>query len=137
MLHCHLRMEELYGSLSDQDQAADQSRRGRQLLEDMELMCGVCAQPMGDKPDRLEALACCHIVHTRWGYNRLEVLACCHFVHTRWDYNRLENLNIQCEVIIDWRSWPAAILYIKGEAMLDWWPWPAAIFYMQGEAIIE
>ena len=137
MLHCHLRMEELYGSLSDQDQAADQSRRGRQLLEDMELMCGVCGQPMGDKPDRLEALACCHIVHTRWGYNRLEALTCCHIVHTRWGYNRLENLNIQCEAIIEWRSWPAAILYIKSEAMLDWWPWPAAIFDMQGEAIIE
>ena len=59
-------MQELYRALGDDAQVEESGQHVRRLLAEMDLFCGVCNKPMGDKNDRLEALQCCHIVHARW-----------------------------------------------------------------------
>ncbi|KAK3580682.1 hypothetical protein CHS0354_017964 [Potamilus streckersoni] len=36
-----------------------------QLLQELELYCGICDEPLGDRPGRLEVLDCCHFVHQK------------------------------------------------------------------------
>ncbi|KAL3882739.1 hypothetical protein ACJMK2_029050 [Sinanodonta woodiana] len=36
-----------------------------QLLQELELHCGICDEPLGDRPGRLEVLECCHFVHQK------------------------------------------------------------------------
>ena len=70
-LRCHLRMQELYRSLGDDVMVDEQGHHVRRLLTEMDLYCGVCSKPMGDKADRLDALPCFHIIHTRLGHGLL------------------------------------------------------------------
>ena len=65
MLQCHMRMEELYRSLGDFEMVNEQLDMCRHLVEEMELLCGICSMPMGDTPEKIETLPCFHIFHAR------------------------------------------------------------------------
>ena len=64
MYLCQKGQHELYTALSDSVRAESAATRAHQLLDDMELVCGVCGGCMVEQAGRLEALACCHLVHT-------------------------------------------------------------------------
>ena len=49
-------MESLYGSLGDIEAEDECVRECRRLVNDMDIICAVCKQPIGDKADKLEAL---------------------------------------------------------------------------------
>lgn len=65
-LRCHEHMASLYRSLADYDMVEEQDRNCRRLLSDMELICAICCEPMSDKPDKLDALPCFHLVHSKY-----------------------------------------------------------------------
>ena len=50
---CRARMESLYGSLGDFEAEDDCVRECRRLVNDMDIICAVCKQPIGDKADKL------------------------------------------------------------------------------------
>ncbi len=58
-------MQDLYRSLGDFEMTDEEDSHCRRLIEDMELNCGVCGQTIGEKAEKLDALPCCHIVHSR------------------------------------------------------------------------
>ena len=64
-LACHARMAELYRSLGDSANVQVEMRMRKQLVEDMELTCGVCEQTIGEQPAKLEVLPCFHIFHRK------------------------------------------------------------------------
>ncbi|XP_035662368.1 43 kDa receptor-associated protein of the synapse-like [Branchiostoma floridae] len=65
LLRAHFRLEMLYRSLGDFQQMREHVVKYTQALEAMELYCGACGDTYGEKPDRIEALPCSHIFHSR------------------------------------------------------------------------
>uniref|UniRef100_T1J5G7 RING-type domain-containing protein n=1 Tax=Strigamia maritima TaxID=126957 RepID=T1J5G7_STRMM len=65
MYYCHVRLEEIYGSLGDEINRLQEERLAMSLAADLDRVCGVCRQEYGDTPAPLEALPCAHIFHAK------------------------------------------------------------------------
>ncbi|KAH7720893.1 rapsyn protein 1 [Aphelenchoides avenae] len=65
MMKCHLRLQELYNQLSDDDSEEVARKAATALVQEMELFCNFCGQRYGVKNDSLQALRCSHIFHER------------------------------------------------------------------------
>uniref|UniRef100_F1KZS1 43 kDa receptor-associated protein of the synapse n=1 Tax=Ascaris suum TaxID=6253 RepID=F1KZS1_ASCSU len=65
MLKCHLRLQDLYNQLSDDDSEEIARRAVTSLTQEMELFCNFCGQRYGLHDDSLQALRCSHIFHER------------------------------------------------------------------------
>lgn len=66
MMKCHLRLQELYNQLSDEDSEEVARKAATALVQEMELFCNFCGQRYGVKGDSLQALRCSHIFHERY-----------------------------------------------------------------------
>lgn len=66
MMKCHLRLQELYAQLSDEDSEEIASKSCVSLIQEMELFCNFCGQRYGDHDDSLQALRCSHIFHEKY-----------------------------------------------------------------------
>ena len=64
-LRCRIMIANLARTRDDAKAIEDQQCRCRHLVEDMELMCGVCGEGMGEAPEGLDTLPCCHLIHAR------------------------------------------------------------------------
>ncbi|XP_046345296.1 43 kDa receptor-associated protein of the synapse-like [Haliotis rufescens] len=65
MLRCHARLRTLYAATGDETLAHRHFSVLRQLLDEMELLCGVCDEVVGERPEKLDALRCGHFIHGR------------------------------------------------------------------------
>lgn len=65
MYYCHVRLEEIYGSLGDEGNRAREEHQAINLAAELDRVCGVCRQEYGDTPGPLEALPCAHIFHAK------------------------------------------------------------------------
>uniref|UniRef100_A0A0N5ATC2 RING-type domain-containing protein n=1 Tax=Syphacia muris TaxID=451379 RepID=A0A0N5ATC2_9BILA len=63
MLKCHLRLQDLYNQLSDDDSEETAKEAVTSLTQEMELFCNFCGQCYGLEEDSLQALRCSHIFH--------------------------------------------------------------------------
>nr|NP_001071936.1 zinc finger protein [Ciona intestinalis]BAE93343.1 zinc finger protein [Ciona intestinalis] len=77
-MHIHGELALLFQRLSNQDEARVRTLRYHRLLETMELFCGICAEPMAEKNEQLEALPCSHFFHLKCVSNNdaLEMRMC-------------------------------------------------------------
>uniref|UniRef100_A0A914UN04 RING-type domain-containing protein n=1 Tax=Plectus sambesii TaxID=2011161 RepID=A0A914UN04_9BILA len=71
MLKCHLRLQELYRQLCDEDSEDIAKKAVTSLTQEMELFCNFCGQRYGLKDESLQALRCSHIFHERCLHNHL------------------------------------------------------------------
>ncbi|KAM3718543.1 hypothetical protein ACO02O_10502 [Dirofilaria immitis] len=65
MLKCHLRLQDLYNQLNDEDSEELARRSVVSLTQEMELFCNFCGQRYGLQDDSLQALRCSHIFHEK------------------------------------------------------------------------
>uniref|UniRef100_A0A183CLG6 RING-type domain-containing protein n=1 Tax=Globodera pallida TaxID=36090 RepID=A0A183CLG6_GLOPA len=65
MMECHLRLQELYVQLSDNENAEQSVQAQCSLVQEMELFCNFCGQRYGEADESLQALSCSHIFHER------------------------------------------------------------------------
>ncbi|VBB28843.1 unnamed protein product [Acanthocheilonema viteae] len=65
MMKCHLRLQDLYNQLNDEDSEELARRAVTSLTQEMELFCNFCGQRYGLRDDSLQALRCSHIFHER------------------------------------------------------------------------
>ncbi|VDM98684.1 unnamed protein product [Thelazia callipaeda] len=65
MMKCHLRLQDLYKQLSDEESEELARRAVISLTQEMELFCNFCGQRYGLHDDSLQALRCSHIFHER------------------------------------------------------------------------
>uniref|UniRef100_A0A0N4Z3Z2 RING-type domain-containing protein n=1 Tax=Parastrongyloides trichosuri TaxID=131310 RepID=A0A0N4Z3Z2_PARTI len=65
MMKCHLRLQELYQQLSDEDSEENCKHSVTALIQEMELFCNFCGQRFGINNDSLRALRCSHIFHEK------------------------------------------------------------------------
>ncbi|CEF59289.1 43 kDa receptor-associated protein of the synapse [Strongyloides ratti] len=63
MMKCHMRLQELYQQLSDEDSEENCKHCITSLSQEMELFCNFCGQRFGIKNESLRALRCSHIFH--------------------------------------------------------------------------
>ena len=62
----HMRLCDLYRVLHDDENKRLQFRMADCLTEEMELICGVCREHIGNSPgNALDALPCSHIFHSK------------------------------------------------------------------------
>lgn len=62
---CHLLKERILASdnqLEDARKAFDTAQR---LYQEIDLLCMICKNPMGIRPDNIQILTCAHIFHER------------------------------------------------------------------------
>lgn len=72
MLKCHLRLQDLYMQLSDEDSEEITKKAIISLTQEMELFCNFCGQTYGLKDNSLQALRCSHIFHEKSVINFLK-----------------------------------------------------------------
>ncbi|EJW83058.1 hypothetical protein WUBG_06032, partial [Wuchereria bancrofti] len=65
MMKCHLRLQDLYSQLNDEDSEELARKAVTSLTQEMELFCNFCGQRYGLYDDSLQALRCSHIFHER------------------------------------------------------------------------
>ncbi|VIO93983.1 Uncharacterized protein BM_BM2318 [Brugia malayi] len=65
MMKCHLRLQDLYNQLNDEDSEELARKAVTSLTQEMELFCNFCGQRYGLYDDSLQALRCSHIFHER------------------------------------------------------------------------
>ncbi|CAL1542957.1 unnamed protein product [Lymnaea stagnalis] len=65
MLRCHARLQLLSEVSGDDVRVRRHSSVIKQLVQEMDLFCGVCGDVIGQAPERLEPLSCGHFVHAR------------------------------------------------------------------------
>lgn len=66
MRSSHNRLADLYRILRDDENERLQTRLADCLTEEMELVCGVCRDPIADTPgNSIDALPCSHIFHNK------------------------------------------------------------------------
>lgn len=65
MLRCHDDLKSLYQWLNEPEKSQLHGRFAQEFVQEMELMCEVCGEIIGDIRARLDYLSCGHIVHTR------------------------------------------------------------------------
>lgn len=65
MLRCHEDLKSLYEWLNEPEKSQLHGRFAQEFVQEMELMCEVCGEIIGDVRARLDYLSCGHIVHTR------------------------------------------------------------------------
>uniref|UniRef100_A0A915Q4Y5 RING-type domain-containing protein n=1 Tax=Setaria digitata TaxID=48799 RepID=A0A915Q4Y5_9BILA len=63
MMRCHLRLQDLYNQLTDEDSEELARRAVTSLTQEMELFCNFCGQRYGLYDNSLQALRCSHIFH--------------------------------------------------------------------------
>ncbi|KAI0208758.1 hypothetical protein LSAT2_006554 [Lamellibrachia satsuma] len=68
MLRCRILLTDIYRLLGDTRMVAEEQCRCRRLQEDMQLICRACTKCLGESPNHLEFLPCCHLVHNRCAY---------------------------------------------------------------------
>ena len=56
----------LYQRIANQELAKSCTLRYHNYLESMQLYCGLCETPVGEKHEQLEALPCSHLFHLRY-----------------------------------------------------------------------
>ncbi|KAI8752748.1 43 kDa receptor-associated protein of the synapse, partial [Biomphalaria glabrata] len=65
MVRCHARLQLLSEVVGEDVHMRRHSSVIKQLLQEMDLFCGVCGEVVGQVPERLEPLTCGHFVHAR------------------------------------------------------------------------
>lgn len=65
MMKSHMRLQNLYNQLNDEDSEELAKRAVTLLTQEMELFCNFCGQRYGLQDDSLQALRCSHIFHER------------------------------------------------------------------------
>lgn len=65
MMKCHLRLQELYNQLSDEDSEEVAKKCATTLIQEMELFCNFCGQRYATNDGSLQALRCSHIFHEK------------------------------------------------------------------------
>uniref|UniRef100_A0AC35TLJ4 RING-type domain-containing protein n=1 Tax=Rhabditophanes sp. KR3021 TaxID=114890 RepID=A0AC35TLJ4_9BILA len=65
MMKCHLRLQELYQQLADEDSEEICKKSATALIQEMELFCNFCGQRYGTTDESLRALRCSHIFHEK------------------------------------------------------------------------
>ncbi|KAK2162918.1 hypothetical protein NP493_1496g00017 [Ridgeia piscesae] len=68
MLRCRILLTDIYRLVGDTRMVAEEQCRCRRLQEDMQLICRACNKCLGESPNHLEFLPCCHLVHNRCAY---------------------------------------------------------------------
>src|SRR4051794_4361090 len=66
MLKCHMRLQELYNQLSDDESEDVASKAVTALTQELELFCNFCGQRFGIRDEALQALPCSHLFHQRF-----------------------------------------------------------------------
>lgn len=64
-MKCHLRLQELYVQLADEDSEEVAKKCATTLIQEMELFCNFCGQRYAVYDDSLQALRCSHIFHEK------------------------------------------------------------------------
>jgi hypothetical protein len=62
---CHLLNERLFTSNNQLDDARQAHDTAQRLYQEADLLCNICAKPMGMHPDQIQILTCTHIFHER------------------------------------------------------------------------
>uniref|UniRef100_A0A0R3RLH0 RING-type domain-containing protein n=1 Tax=Elaeophora elaphi TaxID=1147741 RepID=A0A0R3RLH0_9BILA len=65
MMTCHLRLQDLYNQLNDEDSEELARQAVISLTQEMELFCNFCGQRYGLHDNSLQALRCSHIFHEK------------------------------------------------------------------------
>jgi NADH pyrophosphatase NudC (nudix superfamily) len=65
MMKCHLRLQDLYNQLDDEESEELARKSATVLIQEMELFCNFCGQRFGIQDESLQALRCSHIFHER------------------------------------------------------------------------